>query len=94
MKARNHDGHLDRIRNRHDIRHGIGSAGNGADGYSKGEGYMSRVKDTIETIEYTKSDLYGKVEKPVLYLLPMLAEIAIPLAVIADSISAERRQDG
>lgn len=51
---------------------------------------MSRVKDTLETIEYTKTELYGKVEKPVLYLLPMLAEIAISLAVIADSVSKER----
>lgn len=57
---------------------------------------MSRVEDTFNTIDETKRAMYGSVEKPILFLIPMLSQIALSLAVIADKCTeedAERRQD-
>lgn len=57
---------------------------------------MSRVKETLDTINDTKDAMYGKAEKPTLFLIPMLAQIALSLAVIADKCTddyAEGRQD-
>ena len=56
---------------------------------------MSREKETIYTIEETKTALIGDVKKATLYLLPILSQIALSLAVIADNIrgEAERRND-
>lgn len=54
---------------------------------------MSRVSETLDTMEIMKQALYGKVEKPVLHLIPILCQIALSLAEIADNM-AERRQDG
>lgn len=61
---------------------------------------MSRVKETIDTIDETKRAVYGSVEEPELepelFLLPILSQIALSLAVIADKCTegdAERRQE-
>ena len=56
---------------------------------------MSREKETLYTIEETKTALIGDVKKATLYLLPILSQIALSLAVIADNIrgEAERRTD-
>ena len=56
---------------------------------------MSREKETIYTIEETKTALIGDVKKATLYLLPILSQIALSLAVIADNIrgEAERSND-
>lgn len=45
---------------------------------------MSRKKETLDIIDYTKTSLIGDVQKPTLYLIPILSEIALSLAVIAD----------
>lgn len=47
---------------------------------------MSRKKETLDTIENLETALIGNVKKPELYLLPILSEIAISLAVIADKL--------
>ena len=56
---------------------------------------MSREKETLYTIEETKTALVGDVKKATLYLLPILSQIALSLAVIADNMrgEAERRTD-
>lgn len=57
---------------------------------------MNRVKETLDSINYTKEAMYGSVEKPTLFLIPMLAQIALSLAVIADKCTegdAERGQE-
>lgn len=56
---------------------------------------MSREKETLYTIEETKTALIGDVKKAPLYLLPILSQIALSVAVIADNIrgEAERRTD-
>lgn len=48
---------------------------------------MSRTKETWDTIDETKTSLIGNVEKPALYLLPILSQIALSLAVIADKMT-------
>lgn len=50
---------------------------------------MSRKKETLDTIENLETALIGNVKKPELYLLPILSEIAVSLAVIADAMSEE-----
>lgn len=45
---------------------------------------MSRERETLHTIEETKTALIGDVKKASLYLLPILSQIALSLAVIAD----------
>ena len=47
---------------------------------------MSRVSETYKAIEGTKTALYGSVEKPILYLIPLLTQMALSLATIADSM--------
>lgn len=57
---------------------------------------MNRIKETLDTIDETKRAMYRSVEKPTLFLIPMLSQIALSLAVIADKCTeenAERRQD-
>lgn len=58
---------------------------------------MSRVKETLDTIYDTKNAMYGgSVEKPELFLIPILSQIALSLAVIADKCTEEdeeRRHD-
>ena len=46
----------------------------------------SREQITIETISDIKDSMIGEVQKPTLFLLPMLAQIALSLAVIADEM--------
>ena len=53
---------------------------------------MSREKETLDTIDGTKEALIGCVKNPVLFLLPILSEIALSLAVIADNMRGD--QDG
>ena len=48
---------------------------------------MNRVKETKTAINETKTALAGDAKKPILYLLPILAEIALSLAVIADKLT-------
>ena len=56
---------------------------------------MSRVSETYEAIEGTKTMLYGSVEKPTLCLIPLLTQIALSLATIADSMKgADDERDG
>ena len=50
---------------------------------------MSRVKDTRDTIDDTKTALVGSVKKPELYMLPLLSQIALSLAVIADKLTED-----
>lgn len=47
---------------------------------------MSRQSETYDTIDAVKTGMIGTVEKPVLYLLPILSQIALSLAVIADKM--------
>ena len=47
---------------------------------------MSREKETLDTIDLTKTALIGDIQKPSLYLIPILSEIALSLAVIADTL--------
>ena len=51
---------------------------------------MSREKETLYTIEETKTALIGDVKKGSLYLLPILSQIALSLAVIADCMGGEQ----
>ena len=53
---------------------------------------MNRVKDTWGTIEETKTALIGDVKKPELYMLPLLSQIALSLAVIADKLTEDDAQ--
>ena len=46
---------------------------------------MSRVSETLETIEGLKEAMIGNIKKPELYLLPILSQMALSLAVIADT---------
>lgn len=55
---------------------------------------MSRVKETINTIDDVKLALIGKVDKPALYLIPVLCQIALSLAVIADEMSKDGDGNG
>ena len=50
---------------------------------------MSRVTDTWGTIEETKTALIGDVKKPELYMIPLLSQIALSLAVIADKLTED-----
>ena len=46
---------------------------------------MSRLSETIDIISNTRQALMeGSVDKPALFLIPVLSEIAISLAFIAD----------
>lgn len=55
---------------------------------------MSREKETIETIENLKTSMIGTgFKQGTLCLLPMLTEIALSLAVIADRMEG-RKGDG
>ena len=47
---------------------------------------MNRFDETITAINETKTALAGDAKKPILYLLPILAEIALSLAIIADKL--------
>lgn len=53
---------------------------------------MSRVKETINTIDDIRSSMFGEIKKPELYLLPILSQIALSLAVIADEMSKDGEQ--
>ena len=53
---------------------------------------MSRVKDTWDTIDDTKTALIGDVKKPELYMLPLLSQIALSLAVIADKLTEDEAE--
>ena len=47
---------------------------------------MSRTKETWDTIDDLKSAMIVDVKQPTLYLLPLLSQIALSLAVIADKM--------
>ena len=51
---------------------------------------MSRYKETWGTIDETKTAMIGDTKKPVLFLLPILSQIALSLAVIADNMDREK----
>lgn len=51
---------------------------------------MSRVKETLDTIDDIKTGLIGDVSKPSLFLIPILSQIALSLAVIADKMTGEK----
>ena len=51
---------------------------------------MSRERETLYTIDETKTALIGDVKKASLYLLPILSQIALSLAVIADCMMEEQ----
>lgn len=53
---------------------------------------MNRVKDTWGTIEETKTALICDVKKPELYMLPLLSQIALSLAVIADKLTEDEAE--
>ena len=53
---------------------------------------MSRESETLNTIGETMEMMIGDVQKPSLYLLPILSQIALSLAVIADCMM--EGQDG
>lgn len=53
---------------------------------------MSREKDTWKTIEETKTALIGDVKKPELYMLPLLSQMALSLAVIADKLTEDEAE--
>lgn len=53
---------------------------------------MSRVKDTWGTIEETKTALIGDVKNPELYMLPLLSQMALSLAVIADKLTEDEAE--
>lgn len=50
---------------------------------------MSREKETINTIDDVRSSMFGEIRKPELYLFPILSQIALSLAVIADEMSKD-----
>lgn len=50
---------------------------------------MSRVKETWDTIDAIKTSPIGDVSKPLLFLIPILSQIALSLAVIADKMTGE-----
>ena len=51
---------------------------------------MSRFKETWNTIDDVKTGLIGDASKPVLFLIPILSQIALSLAVIADKMTGEK----
>ena len=51
---------------------------------------MSRESETLNTIGETMEMMIGDVQKPSLYLLPILSQIALSLAVIADCMREEQ----
>ena len=51
---------------------------------------MSRYKETMDTIDNLKTSMIGNVDKPVLYTLPLLSQIALSLAIIADDIKEKK----
>lgn len=53
---------------------------------------MSRVSETLFAIEETKNDLIGELKKPVIIIIPLLEQIAISLASIADSMKKEDKK--
>ena len=55
---------------------------------------MSRTKETWNTIDDLKSAIIGDVKQPTLYLLPLLSEIALSLAVIADKMKDGDHAEG
>ena len=48
---------------------------------------MSRLKETQDCIDDTYSNLIWNIDNPAQYLLPMLSEIALSLAMIADKLT-------
>lgn len=48
---------------------------------------MSRIRETLYTIDETKTALIGEVKKPELYLIPILCQISLSLATIADAMT-------
>lgn len=59
---------------------------------TEGGDRMSRESETLHTIKDTMEMMTGDVQKAPLYLLPILSQIALSLAVIADCMREE--QDG
>ena len=55
-----------------------------------GRDRMSRESETIRTIKETMEMMTGDVKKAPLYLLPILSQIALSLAVIADCMTEGR----
>lgn len=55
---------------------------------------MSRTKETWNTIDDLKSAMIGDVKQPTLYLLPLLSQIALSLAVIADKMKDGDHHEG
>ena len=53
---------------------------------------MSRESDTYFTIDQIKTALIGEVDKTVIILLPLISQIAISLASIADSLNREEAE--
>lgn len=53
-------------------------------------GRMSRVEATRDTIGEIRIAMVEPIQKPVLYLIPILSEIAISLATIADKMCEKR----
>lgn len=51
---------------------------------------MSRKQETLNTIDDLKTAMIGDVKKPVIYVIPILSQIAISLAVIADKLCEEK----
>ena len=54
---------------------------------------MSRTKETWNTIDDLKTAMIGDVKQPTLYLLPLLSQIALSLAVIADKMKDGEAHD-
>lgn len=47
---------------------------------------MSRTTETWNTIDELKTSMIGNIKQPTLYLIPLLSQIALSLAVIADHV--------
>ena len=53
---------------------------------------MSRESETYFTIDQTKTALIGEVKQPVIVLIPLISQIALSLASIADSLKREEAE--
>ena len=49
-----------------------------------------REKETLYTIDKTRSALIGDVKNPTIFLLPILSQIALSLAMIADNMRGDQ----
>ena len=54
---------------------------------------MSRVKETRNTIDDTKTATIGNVGKPAIYWPPILSPITLSLVVNADKITEDEKHD-